>query len=463
MKLLLFLGCRHAPVDLRGDTDRPDLRYDSSGTTESRVDSDSPQDSDDFPALAAGTLVIQLPSAAAPDTGLALRITWPASIKRRYPEGAPVVVDLEGSWGAGDLEEDPNPALYGYISVRLLLPGGTASAGSSGGSYDFRGEQSIIAVADALQYAAGETVDRDGLSLVDHVPYALGSNLGILARSNGGNLAIATLATHGSALQAVDWLLAWESPIGDQYADGELNSNPFYIPGTCDLQTCPFTDLDSQLRFDPTIEDPLATVGGDFFLDADASGDWSAGEKLFTPITGMSDGKNYLSTELSTFIEDHAPSVYGALAPPAWFADGAARDAFWSLRDGSLRISEAHARLPQLMVMHLQNVVDHVQDLPDYPHARSHVNGWLAADQDFVRLNPDAVYMSEVTGVDAAMFTENNANTSVGWPDTAALMMGELYGVPVSTLVIYAGVLELADRSYTGNREVNLDALLWSP
>ena len=471
--LLPLFGCSdEGDDDSASDDDTATPDDDTAG------DDDSSGDDDSAPGTEAGWFTVQLPSDAAPTDGIAVRVHHPGSDSIRYPRGAPVVVRVEGGWNPGDLAAEApnlNAEAFGFIDISYLLPGGTSEDGAaSGGEYDFRGTGCITATRDVLKYAANLLTDTDGRTLKERLPFAWNENLGIVGGSNGGNLALATLAEEATNLPSIAWFITWESPIGDQYQACELNGNTFYVPGTCTATSCPWDGMEAQLLYDPagtTVfqdwDGTQQSLDGVVFLDADASGGFESGELVFGFVPGERVGVEpavVFSQELADLIAADPGAVFGASTPPLWLADQPATEDFWALRDGSLRLAEAHAAFPDLMVIHINTQQDHGQTQPDFPHARSHVQGWIDASHTFVRLNPDAAYMAYVSGQDASHFPDNDANEPVPWPDTIDLMIPtEVEGQPASVWTEPAAVLELAERFWMENTETNLDDLIVTP
>jgi len=472
--LLALYGCGGEDDDTADD----DVADDDVADDDSAADDDTTGDDDSAEPLASGWFTVMIPSDAAPDDGIAVRVHYPGSAALRYPNGAPVVVRVPGGWGPGELTPeapDPGSEQFGYVAISYLLPGGTEEGGvASGGEYDFRGADCLTATRDVLQYAAGLITDLDGRTLKQRVPYAWIDNLGILGDSNGGNLALITLAEESASLPSIRWFIAWESPIGDQYQACELNDNGFYAPGSCTATTCPWDGIEEQLRFDAVGQTAFVdwdgtqqTLDGVVFLDADASESFESGELAFglvpAPRTGA-DPALVFSQELADQIAADPATVYGQETAPTWLPDQTATGEFWALRDGSLRLAEAHAAFPDLLVIHVNTQEDHVQTQPDFPHARSHVQGWIDASHGFVRLNPDAVYMAHVSGLDESLFPDNDANEPVPWPDTIDLMIPtEVEGQPAAWWTEPAAVLELTERHWRENTDANLDHILVPP
>ena len=440
---------------------------DDDATADDDDDSATGDDDDTAQPIEAGVFTVQVISEAAPTDGLAVRVEYPATEDLRHAEGAPILVRAPGGWDAGDLgSEEPSPEMeFGYVIVHFLLPGGEQDGVSSGGEYDYRGPNCILALRDVIQYAAGQIPDTDGQLITDRAPHAWTDNLGIEGGSNGGNLVLQTLAEEGDELPPVAWAVFWESPIGDQYQAKELNNNPFYVPGTCTATTCPWPGMEAAIVFDPVpptdgVEYDYSTfeVQGKIFIDGDGNGVWDLGEKdlVWNPGPRIDPAQIllYPSTELSEAIE--LAGLFDEVPPPPWLPPPDVIADYWPMVDGSHRIAEAHANFPDLLIIHLGTQTDHAQDQPDYPHARSHVLGWITAGHAFVRLNPDAAYVAALTGEDPSSYPDNDANEPIPWPDTIDYMVPDA----ADNMVGPAGVLELSDRYALGNTDVNLTDML---
>jgi hypothetical protein len=424
--------------------------------------------------IEAGDYTVQVPSSAGGEIGIAVRVFHPATDEARYSDGAPIIVDVQGGWSAGRVSasgSSTDESAHGFVRIEFMLPGGSFGDVTSGGEYDIRGPDSVQALADVLSYASGELADMSGALITDQIPFALTDQVGILGGSNGGNLALATLAEHGATLSSVRWFVAWESPIGDQYAAIELNDNPFYTPGTCTATTCPTPGLADALFWMP-----LATTSPVNF----DTGNWSfpgaigaksadgtllkVFDKFPAAVTGNATGVQlYPTVEFGEAIRDAAMTLFPPLGnPPPWLVtDEAEIAAYWNYRDGAIRIPEVHALLPELLVIHVGTVIDHVQTQPDYPHAASHIQAWLDVGHDFVRVNADAEYLSAISGLAAGQFPDNEANQPIPYPGSEDLMLAEKYdGIPVGAFANLAAMLELADRAHEGVTDTNLDAVI---
>jgi hypothetical protein len=421
--------------------------------------------------LAAGTATFLLPIEGSGEDTVAVRLHWPASDRTRYPGVAPVVIHVEGGWHSGELSEEEAWTLaevHGYIHLSFLLPGGTAADGSftSSGERDTRGEQSLTALSAVLDYASGQQADSQSLTLLDRIPFADTEHVGMLGESNGANLILNTLASRSTPSASLRWVSFWESPVGDQFATTEIDNNDFYIPGSCGLQSCPLTGIESQLRFDAhgktqvIVEGSPQHLDGVFFLDADADNHPDPDERRFSGIPYLSAAGLHVipSMELRQTLTTHSETVFNESTEPNWLPSHEDVQDFWALRDGSLHISAVRDQYPQLLVMVTQRRTDHVLSLEDNPHTISHLKLWEASGTGFFRLNPDAVYLSQVTGIDPAFLTDNPANAVPTFPNSLAWMVpNEIDGLSMTTAVTVGSILELADRAHFERLDPNLN------
>jgi hypothetical protein len=428
----------------------------------------------------AGQFRIGLPSEAAPGQGLAMRVSHPAAEDARHPEGAPVVVVAPGGHGVGSLGYDeihPLTEAAGVVVVLGILPGGGDDYGHySTGTFDYRGPACKQAFRDMIRYAMGEIPDGEGHLITDRVPWAAVDLVGVVGMSNGGNLVLTTLADHAAELEGLGWFAAWESPIGDQYADVELGDttrlNPLYVPGTCTATTCPWPGFEDALAWDESysrdITDPLDgtvwSVDGMFFVDADGNGVLGSAELTIpgTPGPGEVMETDYLpylyySMEMNEAIQARSGTLFPTTGYPHWMASDSEMTSYWAERDGSLVIADVHAALPEMLVMVLGTELDEVQGQPDHPHLRSHLEGWLDAGHAWVRANPDSAYVSAASGVPATDLPELDAGEPLPWPGTGDVLLPE----SVEEHVVAAAVMELADRVRAGETAADLDAVLY--
>lgn len=285
----------------------------------------------------------------------------------------PIAVVIHGAWDAAGTPVGPGGVSLdvsrGMLALHLDLPGG----GKSDGFDDRRGPGARAAVATALRYAAGELADQDGCTVAEREPGADPSLVVLVGLSNGGNLAVATLADAELDVPAVSGLVTWETPSFPQAVNVELGNDPsVYEPGSCALDgggvACAF-DASLALADAPAV-----------CLDLDADRRCSAGPDIL--VLGARDpaaGKAAVSLPLRQ-----------ALGPdPIELFDSAEESAaFWSERDSTALAEALVAAQPDLPVLLVASEEDHVLRWPDHPH----VVGWLAALQAagvaWSRINP---------------------------------------------------------------------------
>jgi len=424
----------------------------------------------------------RVPSTAGGAEGIAIRVEHPGTLGARYADGAPTVVVVPGGHTAGDLNPPDAPqdgvVRAGLIRIELLFPGGSSGNWASGGTYDYRGPSCQQAVADVVDYAAGQRPDADGLRLQDRVPFAMTSIVGAIGQSNGGNVLLQTIQNHANVRHELSWIVTWESPLGPQYVNVELGRlgkplNPFYVPGTAQLLGCPWPGMETELLFDPnvpkTIVDPhthaTRNVNGIFCLDQDHNGLCGPAEYSFPGMGGpgpsASEPRLYHSLQLTHLIANHQATVFGSSAWPPWLADAAATYSYWQERDGALAIEKLPTLAPDLPWILGATVEDHVQGQPDHPHVRVPLNEMVDGSLSFVRCNPDASYLAALTGLSTAQLPENAANTHLPWPGTEShLLPEEVAGVQLNSYISTAAQLELSDRVYTGELAPDLAAPL---
>ncbi len=152
--------------------------------------------------------------------------------------------------------------------------------------------------------------------------------------------------------------------------------------------------------------------------------------------------RTYPSVALARAIRQNR--VFQGGRPEGWAGVPGARR-YWWLRDMRNHIDAAVANASGLRVMLLQSEIDHVQGTPDYAHCRAQYDGWLAAGCSFVRINPDARYLS--------VSPDFPANTPVTGDSVSQAVVPENTNQRDLT---EASVLEMADRAQIGDGSVNL-------
>ncbi len=197
-----------------------------------------------------------LPSESAPGRGLAVNIIFPA--KPRYADGAPVVVVAPGGAGPDGLSFEMHAAQMGFVEVRFAFPGGGKGKFNSSGIYDYRGVESQKALRDVILFAAGRMLDKDGRKISDLVPIKVSQdNVGLVGWSNGGNVALVTMAKFASELQFLSWVAFYESPLGSMFfppnlgGENDVVLNKHYRQGSGATGDC-LIDY-KKLKYDPYV------------------------------------------------------------------------------------------------------------------------------------------------------------------------------------------------------------------
>ena len=419
---------------------------------------------------------INLPSEStgSPRGTLALRVYAPAAGHTRYPEGAPVVIQVTGGDAPGFLGNDLPPEADDLVTIALVFPGGTdpTSGRTSDGVYDHRGPQSITALRDVVLYAAGLLTDDQGRTIDEVVPVpVLYDNIGLIGLSNGGNIVVAVAALHGDELAPyLRYIVQWESPVSSQIATVDLGRVRMQCPpgkrGGDNLVNPRYTaygpytlEVDySDLAYNPsdptfplfhdgngdgvytTVEDPAT---GCRTPDLDLDGVLERDEDF--PLGAYEDGVKHVYSRPAT----HALAEWDVFGGswPADIATPEEADAYWDLREAVLLYDEALANIPHLEGMVLTSVQDHVQSAPDKPHIRQAFEGWNRAGA-WVQINPDPAYLAEADPRLAGRtdLPANSPNTPPpDWTDVAAYAIPE--DVRDATYQL-AAVWQMADRAY---------------
>jgi hypothetical protein len=339
--------------------------------------------------------------------GVAIELWGDASPTR---DETPVVI-LGGSFEPDQVPSTAATRLadgHALLQVHLDLPGAEGEPTTSG-EYDRFGEGSRAAVSIALAYAAGILEDDQGCTLPQRA--VLASDPVLIGVSNGGNLAVASLAESTAPVAA---LLLWETPAAAQFVTSELHDPEF--------QGCTLGD---KLICRSDLSQAVVDSEG-VFLDRDGSGAQNDSEPRFSAIRV---GQMLM----------YSPSLHKELGPQDGLAGLEASEAWFELREAASLADEAVGQHPDLRVMLVASKQDHVQRLSWSPHV---IGVGAAFDQAgaWVRLNPDTRF----SGLD-----EHDANVGFSLTDPGALLPG--FGKEDRILW---GVQELIER---------LDTDDWSP
>lgn len=424
---------------------------------------------------------LRVPSAACWDHGIAVYVAFPGEAEgARYKKGAPVIIEVPGGTDQGSLPPpgDPGYAAIGAISVHFLLPGGMTGQYESGGIYDYRGLNCIRACTDVIRFVQGKTTalpydGGDPLYLTDIISYpVLNKEIGIMALSNGGNLATISLGKNGGLMDAIAWYAGWENPPGDQFVNVELNEktrvNPYYSEETCFGEIC---EVDySRICMDTSFQDEIRDAGAQdsdnaetilvprVFFDDDEDQKYDPGEFIIWiyayRLTQGGPLKGVVSVETAQALENKGYDL------AAWnMATLAETSQFWSLREAAAQggwWDAVMSHFPDLRAMVLANATDHIQKAGDHPHIKVQLDGWANAGISFLRYNPDEIYWQAMGGTEGV---DNPASSAYSWD--MVISGAQPGGVTNTDMLILAGAAEMADRTHADNWSANLDAVLW--
>lgn len=415
------------------------------------------------PMVAEESVSTFVPSEAAPGKGLAVNVIYPA--KPRYPEGAPVVVVVPGGNGPDGLEFSMHGAQSGFAEVRFAFPGGGTAGFSSGGIFDNRGAQSQQALKDVLQFAGGKIADARGRMIGELVPVKVAAgNLGVVGWDNGGNIALVTLAKFADQLQFVGWAAFYESPLGALFwppnlgGAQDLVANRHYRQGSSATGKC-LVDFRKLAWKAEGTKSPGAhkragepEIEGILFFDENKNQQWEESFEFALSYT----------TDVGLEKQIYAPQITHALGRlkvfgskwPKTVATLPESEAYFQERDGSLYIPDVCQKLPGLMVTIFASHLDHGQRQPDHPHIALQYNAWLAQKARWVRLNPEPVYVTQVSGMNARNFVDNKPNSPI---DASAMDPHlEPEGLIPDYVFMEAAIAELADRKRSKNMNPTL-------
>lgn len=408
-----------------------------------------------------------IPSQTAPGQGLAVNVIYPK--KPRYPEGAPVVVVAPGGESASGLEFSTHAAQAGFAEVRFAFPGGGKSGFASSGIYDFRGLLSQQALRDVILFAAGKSKDTQGRTIGKLVPVPIANKtVGLLGWSNGGNIAVITLAKYAAQLPFVGFLAFYESPLGSMFyppmlgGAHDLVQNPHYRQGSgaTGQILVDYRKLSYQATGQKTPGEHKKLgqpeIRGVVFFDENANKQWDEEIEFAMPYC----------CDVGLDKQIYPPSVTLALSKSGLFkqkwpntvATMAESQAYFNERDGSLFLKEVAKAMPNLFICVVGTQLDHLQRQPDHPHIPLNYNSWLANKVRFVRLNPDANYVRAVAAMSAYNFTDNKPGASVDAAELDSLLEPE--GLVPDYVYVESAIAELADRKRVNNVTTILTAPL---
>jgi hypothetical protein len=385
----------------------------------------SPQASQ--PTLPSGVEAIDvlLPSESTGEGALAVRLFAPITSEKSYfAEGAPIVVEVPGGDSLGSLLPPRGPGLEGFVYVTFLFPGGRFETRTSAGQYDHRGLNSIRALRDLLLFASGQKQDTLGRTIEKILRVRLLSeNIGLLTLSNGGSIAVATLALFGEELSSIKYMIDWENPSNGQIVatdpgpgsnfdcpptSGRPNlaarprlTNPFYrhyAPTVLDID---YSRISYEANTDRLFLDGNQNGKIDSIVDANncRSTDTNRNGKLdetedfvfsFMPYTGPGEKKHYSLPVLQAARDAKLFANW-----PATIDTPEDSDKFWSFRDAARLYDSLAKKRPNLKLLILTSVEDHVQTVLGKPHIRQPFEAF-ARNKMWVKLNPSATQVIKI-------------------------------------------------------------------
>lgn len=400
----------------------------------------------------------QIPSVSAGATGLRTRIFIPDST--RYESGAPVIIFLQGGNVNDNIDTSARFTRFGFIVITFNYPGGNGS----GGTYDNRGPNCILALRDIIKFATGVTTDNLGRKLdqVTSPKLPVYSNVGLMGSSNGGNISIVTAGMYGSELKLA-WISNWESPVGEEMPGAELgrrgntNGNPTFNRAYND--TTGLLDY-SKLRYSDTLSlyNESSVYHGGFYYDLNANNVPNRGTDFIINGFWIVDNGILKGMVSAKLIREAVNRGIFPSAPPSHIPALSEADEYWKYRTGDNWVDSVKAKLPNLLFMVTASDSDHVQSQKDHPHVLNQYEKFRSAGQRFARLNPDRVYVEYASGTSQPNAPDNNAFETFDHLTVRTRFEPE----SISDINYQsAAICELADRYCSGNMNANLNGMIF--
>lgn len=391
---------------------------------------------------------VTLPSEASDATGLAVRVTLPAT--PRYVDGAPIAIFVPGG-GDADAYRIRDHA-SGVVEITFAFPSGELDGRRSGGTADARGPLALRALADVVEYALGRTRDADGRLLRELAPYPLRhEDLGLAGWSRGGDAVINSLARYPEQTRGVAWIVNHESPAFDSAMTGEITvkqgaaaSAADYVPGTCALLACQV--LHPSLRWEANTR-----TGGSLYLDRNGNGREEMTTEPAIPAF-LLPGTTKRVFPLSAVEAAASGNVFGSTWSSAVATLDEARE-FWAWRDARSNLAALLQHHGSIAAILHATETDHAQSAADHPHVALVYNTFQIGGLRWVRMNPDRAYTQGI----AANLPDNPANSALP-SDFSSWRIPEASSS--DTLIVNAAIHELSDRVRAGRWDANLDGVL---
>jgi hypothetical protein len=391
---------------------------------------------------------------------IAVRLRTPET--PRYPEGAPVVVNVCNFFtyhsGFGPPNQLESTEL-GAIQVSYISPGeeDLETGYASEGVYDHGGPQSIAALRDVIRFSFGAIPDVDGYYIGDLLATTpLTDNVGVFAFSHQGIAGTNVLCYHGDQLSQVKYFVGRENPTipalssleAGYMTDAGHVLNPYYVYAS------DYTSRSLNIDYSKVgwLENEDYPDGRPFFA-VDDGPDHILGPK----IPNMWD-KRYYSPELTQALLEN-----GAFTEtwPSDLATVTETLEIWPYRTTVHNYGELTDTLPHLKVMLVFARDDHVQGAPDKPHIHHAWDGFRETAGLWVRLNPDPVYIAQA-GMSPDAFPDNPANAEpADWYEDAPAQWSYPNLPGADGTAELAGVAEMMDRVQAEAWSDDLDAVLF--
>lgn len=341
----------------------------------------------------------------------------------RRGEALPVALVVQGAWDADGTtlaEGTPSPRVAdGVVAVHVDLPGRAATTAAD----DRRGPIGRAVLGEVLAWIRGDQHDTDGCALVDRLPAATGPRV-LLGLSNGGNLAMATLADPTLATDDIAGLVTWETPAGAPFVTVQWGRTAptIYAPHTC------ARGEDGAIACDFPY-DQLAVAGGEVCVDRTGNGCDPSDVRLPGVLDPVSRSRML------------PPAVAAALEAtdllPRDHAGAALATAWWAQRDAAQLAAAAVTRDPARRFLLLASARDHVLPYPDHPHVFGLGEALQAAGASWTRLNPGRAWLAGVGG-------ENAVDAPLTLADAQGRLLTEVEETPLEA-ALAAAVREVAD------------------
>ena len=390
---------------------------------------------------------------------IAVRVETPRT--PRFPEGAPVVVEVSGWFTLYEgIRRVNDVTKIGAISVSFLWPGksdpkyGVASEGEE----DFAGPNAMAALRDVIRFASGTLPDSDGFTLDQLVSVSpLYDNVGLFASSHSGVAATNVLAYHGAEIPGVRYLVGRENPTREEFYPLELG----FFDEQGNVVPNGFFDEDAYSPTEVTVDYSTAAWCSEAapprpcFEAADGTPAFVVSADIWPTMWG----KRYYSRGLTQALLDN-----GALTPDTWPDDLATVEETqqaWPYRVAVDNYPRLATTRPDLKVMLVFALVDHVQPAASKVHIHQAWDGFHgSAELSWVRLNPDLAYVRSVDPNLGAGFPDNDANTEPDDWRTVEEWAFPVRGGRENEQVWQAAVAEMIDRVHEDNWSNNLDEVL---